>query len=116
MATSWHRRAGFARTRIAVRDANASVRLANLDKAVSFLPAGAHLPQCAVDLGLGKFGVWTGQDPCGFFFRQFQQVAVANQAGNLKAWQAGLARAKEFSGATWFQIEFGNLATIVGPH
>jgi len=72
--------------------------LPDLDQAVAFVPARAHVTQGCVDFCLRDFCVWTGQDRGGFAFGGFEQLAIADQVGDLKAGHACLARAEEF---TW---------------
>ncbi len=51
-----------------------------------------------------------------FALGSFQQLAVANEVGDLKARHSGLAGAEKLARAAQFKIEFGNLEAVGGAN
>src|SRR3954453_8328372 len=88
--------------------------LAHFHQAISLLPLRSHLQERTVNFSLRDLGIWAGEHRGGLSLCDFQQVTVANDVGNLKTGQAGLAGAEEFSRTAQFEIKFGNLEAVIG--
>src|ERR1700730_15581280 len=83
---------------------------------VCLLPMRAHVVQGASDLYVRDFFVGTGQNCRCFSLGGFQELAIADQAGHLKAWHPRLASTEELARPAQFKIQFGNLEAIGGAN
>ncbi len=73
---------------------------------------GAHVAQGAIDFFFRDFFIGARQHRGRFALGGFQQLAVANEVGDLKARHAGLTGAEKLTRAAQFKIEFGNLKAV----
>src|SRR5579863_2544905 len=80
------------------------------------LPAGAHGDEGAADFYFCDFIIRAGHNGGGFTPGEFEKLAVADQVSDPEVGQAGLTGAEEFSGAAEFEIEFGDLKTVIRLH
>src|SRR6202162_4202994 len=88
------------------------VQLAYFDQAIGFMPVGAHVAQGSINFFFRDFFVGARQYRGRFALGGFQELAVANEVGDLKARHAGLTGAEKLTRTAQLKIEFGNLETV----